>query len=54
MDKEVDIVICDVDVPDLIAALAEHFLLHGIDVENAGIITLEMLADAMAEPSWLH
>lgn len=54
MDKDVDIVICDVDVPDLIAALAEHFLSHGIDVEDAGIITLEMLADAMADIGWLH
>lgn len=43
------------DVPDLIAALAAQFALRGFSAEDACVIVLDMLADAMSDtPGRLH
>lgn len=35
------------DMPELIAAIAEQFVIRGFRVEEAGAIVLEMLVEAM-------
>lgn len=42
------------DVPDLVAALATQFLMRGYNSEDACVIVLEMLADAMSEDTRMH
>ena len=43
------------DVPDLIAVLAAQFALRGFSAEDACVIVLDMLADAMSDtPGRLH
>ena len=43
------------DVPDLIAALAAQFALRGFSAEDACVLVLDMLADAMSDtPGRLH